>query len=142
MLCKRWTSMISANFSRNAYGKNWKLNFFFFLKLINTNVWIPQNFNYNENETILKFLWFSLFLEGGGFVVKLVAAKVTRQHMIFFTASYFLFDNLWKKEDMIALVHENHDKWPNITPVQHFCSGFDHANLVSSFRGSKYIPKI
>ena len=26
--------------------------------------------------------------------------------------------------------------------VQHFCSGFDHANLVSSFRGFKYLPKL
>ena len=46
------------------------------------------------------------------------------------------------KKVMIALVHENHDKWPNITSVQHFCSGFDHANLESSFRVSKYLPKI
>ena len=45
-----------------------------------------------------------------------------------------------KKE--ILLVHENHDKWPNDTSVQHFCSGFDHANLVSFFNGSKYLPKI
>ena len=30
---------------------------------------------------------------------------------------------------MIVLVNENHDKWPNATPLQHFCSGFDHANL-------------
>ena len=29
---------------------------------------------------------------------------------------------------MIGLVHENHDKWPNVTPVQHFCSGFDLVN--------------
>ena len=65
-----------------------------------------------------------------------------RQHMFFFTLSYFLDNNLWnKKNDMKVLVHENQDKWPNITPVQHFCSGFDHANLVSSFRGSKYLPK-
>ena len=42
---------------------------------------------------------------------------------------------------MIVLVHGNHDKWPNVTPVQHFSSGFDHANLVSSFQGSKYLPK-
>ena len=27
---------------------------------------------------------------GGGFVVKLVAAKVIRQHMFFFTLTYFL----------------------------------------------------
>ena len=33
-------------------------------------------------------------------------------------------------------------EWPNVTSVQHFCSGFDQANLVSSFRGSKYFPKI
>ena len=43
---------------------------------------------------------------------------------------------------MIVLVHENHDKWPNVTPVQHFCNGFDHANLVSSLSGSKYSTKI
>ena len=42
---------------------------------------------------------------------------------------------------MIVLVHENHDKWPNVTPVQDFCRGFDHANLVSSFLGSNYLPK-
>ena len=34
---------------------------------------------------------------------------------------------------------KNHYKWPNISPVQHFCSGVDHANLVGSFRGSKYV---
>ena len=43
---------------------------------------------------------------------------------------------------MIALVHENHDKWPNVTSVQHFSSGFDHANLESSFRGSKNFTKM
>ena len=43
---------------------------------------------------------------------------------------------------MIVFVHENHDKWPNVTLVQHFCSGFDQVNLVSYFRGSKYLPKV
>ena len=43
---------------------------------------------------------------------------------------------------MIVLVHENYDKWPKVTPVQHFSSSFDHAKLVSSFRGSKYLPKV
>ena len=43
---------------------------------------------------------------------------------------------------MIVLVHENHDKLPNVPPVQHFCSGFDHTNLVNSFLGSKYLLKI
>ena len=53
---------------------------------MNTKVWIPQNFNNNENLIKFKFCWIFLFLErGGGFVVKLVAAKVTCQHMFFFT---------------------------------------------------------
>ena len=38
---------------------------------------------------------------------------------------------------MVVLVHENHDKWPNVTAVQHFSRGFDYSNLVNSFRGSK-----
>ena len=37
---------------------------------------------------------------------------------------------------------KNMKKWPNVTPAEHFCSGFDHANLVSSFRGPKYSPQI
>ena len=36
------------------------------------------------------------------------------------------------KKNIIVLVNENHDRGPRVTPVQHFCSGFDHANLVSS----------
>ena len=43
---------------------------------------------------------------------------------------------------MTVFVHVNHDKWPNVTPVQHFGSGFDHEHLVRSFRGSKYLLKI
>ena len=43
---------------------------------------------------------------------------------------------------MIVLVYENHGKWRNVTPFQHSSRGFDHANLVSSFRGSKYLPNI
>ena len=111
---------------------------------MNTNIWIPQNFNYTDL-TIFRFWWIFLFLEdwrlNGGFVVKHVAAKVIRQHMFFFTLSYFLDNNLWKK-DTVVLVNEYHDKWLNVTPVQHFCIAFDHANLVSSFRGSKYLPKL
>ena len=81
----------------------------------------------------------------GGFVVKLLAAKVIRQHMFFFTLSYFL-DKLVifeiEKIYDIVLVHENHDKWLYLRTVQRFCSGLDHADLVSSFRGSKYLLKI
>ena len=43
---------------------------------------------------------------------------------------------------MIVLVHENHDKLPNFTPVQHFCSGFEQADLTRTFRGSNFLPKI
>ena len=42
---------------------------------------------------------------------------------------------------MRVLVHENYDTWPNVIPVQHICSGFDHADLVSSFRVF-FLPKI
>ena len=43
---------------------------------------------------------------------------------------------------MIVLVHENHDKWQNVSPVQHFCSGLDHANLVSFFCCSNFYQKL
>ena len=36
--------------------------------------------------------------KGGGFVVKLVAAKVIHQHMFFFTLSNFLNNNLGNKK--------------------------------------------
>ena len=45
-------------------------------------------------------------------------------------------------KNMIVLVHENHDKLPNDTPVQHVCSGFDHANLVSFFTWFHIIKKL
>ena len=76
-----------------------------------------------------------------GFVVKLVAANVIRQHIFVFLVILFYFlDNNKKRDD--SLSHENHDKWSNVTPFQHFCSGFDHANLVSFFFGSNFLPKI
>ena len=45
------------------------------------------------------------------------------------------------KKDIIVLVHTNPDKMAKwyIRPI--FFSGFDHPNLVISFRGSKYLPK-
>ena len=50
------------------------------MKLMNTNVWILEIFNYNEKFTILKFWLIFPILERGGFVVQLIAAKVIRQH--------------------------------------------------------------
>ena len=43
---------------------------------------------------------------------------------------------------MVVLVHGNHEKLPNVTTVHHFSRGFDYSNLVNSFSGSKYLPKI
>ena len=34
---------------------------------------------------------------------------------------------------MLVLVHENHNIIATFTLVQHYCIGFDNANLVSSF---------
>ena len=92
-------------------------------------------------------IWQSLSLgeffsswKGDGFVVKLLAAKVIRQHMFLFTLSYFLVNNLWNKKR-----YDIFSPWKsrlNVTPVQDICSGFDHANLASSFRGFKYLPKV
>ena len=48
-----------------------------------------QHFNYIKNLTILSFAKFFSSWKGGEFVVKLVAATVIRQHMLFFTMSYF-----------------------------------------------------
>ena len=59
----------------------------------------------------------------GGFVVKLLAAKVT-------VNIYFSLHNIISYTiifDMIFFGHENDDKWPNVTPVEHFFRGFDHA---------------
>ena len=62
---------------------------------MNTSGQIPQNSNYIE-------IWQSLgeffsFWKGSGCLVKLVAAKVIRQDMFFFTLSYFVHINLWNK---------------------------------------------
>ena len=54
---------------------------------------------------------------------------------------FFFINFERKKKDMIVQVHENHDKWPYVTAVHHFCRGLDHANIASSFRGSKYFTK-
>ena len=97
---------------------------------------------YRKTLIIMQIWWIFLLLEVGGFDFRLVAAKVIGQHMFFFILSYFLDNNLWNKKKYDSFSAWKHDKWPNDTPVQHFCSGFDHANLVSSFRGSKFFPKI
>ena len=91
---------------------------------MNTNLWLAQNFNYNEIWQSLSFGEVFSCWKGGGFVVKLVAAKIIRQHMLFL---YIIISKIIISEIkyMIAQVHENHDKWSNVTPVQYFCSVFD-----------------
>ena len=42
---------------------------------------------------------------------------------------------------MIVLVHENPDKMAKCYTSPTFCSGFDHATLVSSLCGFNYLPK-
>ena len=91
------------------------------MKLINSSVLMPQNSNYIDNLTIFKFG--SL---GGGCLVKLVAAKIIRPHMFFFTKSYFMCNYLSNKKRYGILVHENHDKRLKVTAVHHFCRGFDY----------------
>ena len=114
------------------------------MQLTNTNVWITKNFSYNEHLSF--FLSFGECFSswnGGGFVVKLIAAKVIYQLIFYFTLSYFFANNIWNKKNVILLVHENHDKLSNVTAVQNFCGVFFfHANLVCSFPSSKYLPKL
>ena len=52
--------------------------------LITEKIW--QSLNFDE--------FFSSW-KGGGLVVKLVAAKVICQHMLFFTLTYVLNNNIW-----------------------------------------------
>ena len=47
----------------------------------------------------------------------------------------------WKQKDMLVLVHENHNIIATFTLVQHYCIGFDNANLVSSFLTKILIKK-
>ena len=75
----------------------------------------PKQLQWNfDNLQVLVI--FSLLGKGGGFLVKLVAAKAIRQQTFcfYFTLYHFLDGNLWsKKNDLIVLVHENHEKWPS-----------------------------
>ena len=61
--------------------------------------------NYIENLKIFKEWWKYLFVEGGGFVFRLVSTEVIRQHMFFFTLYYYSY-NLWIKKIILAFVYE------------------------------------
>ena len=77
----------------------------------------PQNLKlYWKFDNPLIFDEFFSSWKGARFVIKLVSAKLIRQHIItfFFTLSYFLYNNLLNKKDLIGLVHKNHDKMANI----------------------------
>ena len=96
MLFKRWTSI--STYFRNASVKNKKDTGvrFFYLNLMNTNIWILKDFNYIE-KTICTFSWIFLLVEGVDFIVKFVATKVIHQHMFFFTLFYSFDNNLWNE---------------------------------------------
>ena len=95
MLCKRLTNMLSSNYFLNACVKKWKiLSCFLFVNLMNIHVWIPKTLITMKNWQSLSLGVFFLFLEVCEFVVKPVAAKVIRQHMFFFTLTYFFINNL------------------------------------------------
>ena len=49
---------------------------------------------YRKTLIIMQIWWTFLLLEVGGFVFRLVAAKVIGQHMFFFILSYFFFQKL------------------------------------------------
>ena len=136
--------MISAKFFWNACVKNKKYYLFFFLELMNTNVWIPQNFNYNE-KTISKFWWIFLYLEGGGFVVKLVEGNSIRvcfqkiytaslkMHMYIYPVLFFLRNALPFRLEMPALVDL---LWSKVVkePRAPFLSWADHQSPRPGFK--------
>ena len=65
---------------------------------------------------------FFLFVEGGGFVVNIVASKIISQHMFFFTLFNFRHNNLWnniEKKWMFWPVKIG-IRCPNLTSVRHF----------------------
>ena len=64
-----------------------------------------------------------LFVEGSGFVVKLVAAKVIRQLMFFFTYLISYVINFELKKDVIVLVHENPGTFSELVVIGAFCRG-------------------
>ena len=68
--------------------------------------------------------------------MKLVPAKVNCTHMFFCTSfiSYMIILKMKQRYEIMV-------KWSNVSTVQNFCSDFDDANLVNSFRGFKYLPK-
>ena len=99
--------------------------------------------NYIENLKIFKEWWKYLFVEGGGFVFRLVSTEVIRRHMFFFTLYYYSY-NLWIKKIILALVYEILHKMAKCYTSPTFLHWY--AKLVNSFRGfeiSKYLlPKI
>ena len=68
-------------------------------------------------------------MEGGEIVVKLIAAKVIVNIFVYLLLP-FIYISEMKNHDSIS-TKQIVEKWPNVTPVQHFCSDF-----VSSFYGT------
>ena len=114
MLCKRWTSVISANFFR----PECKCKKYYFFDVNIYQCWIPERLylQWKFGKSLSFGECFSTLKGRGGWwiylVFKPVAAKVIRQHM---------YNNFWnKKKDIIVLVNEYHDELPYVKTVQHF----------------------
>ena len=67
--------------------------------------------------------------KGGGWLVKLIEAKVI-VHIWVYLLLPFIYISEMKNHDSIS-PKQIMEKWPHVTPVQHFCSDF-----VSSFYGT------
>lgn len=81
--------------------------------------------------------------DGGSlFDAKLVASRVTPQHIVFFILSYFLYIIIWnRKAKASGLVNDNQDTLLNLTPVWRFSTivlVIYHDNLIFLIRKHRY----
>lgn len=67
------------------------------------------------------------------------AGRATTDSLSCFLFGVLIFEI---KKSIIVLSHKYPDKMAKYYTLSIFSNGFDHANLVTSFRGSKYLRKI
>ena len=62
---------------------------------------------------------------------------------VFFLSYVLMYMIIFEiKKNLIVLFHKYPDEMAKYYTRPIFSNGFDHANLVTSFRDSKYLPKI